>query len=78
MSIVHRAKAEVPVTCRTSGIHWLVIESDATSGGWFLFGHRSLDEPSDFDSWYRMREEAIQEASARWGVARDAWRVEPT
>jgi hypothetical protein len=76
MSAERRATAEVPMGCRSSDIRWLVIEYDERSRGWFLFGHRSLEEPSEFDSWHPTRDEALKEAETEWGILRDSWRVE--
>lgn len=57
------------------GIRWLVIETDEEdTGGVFLFYHQSLDEPSEFDSWYENVEGAKREASDRWGVGEEDWR----
>jgi len=75
MSGKQRTTAEVPVDHRSSDVRWLVIEPDADSGGWFLFGHRTLEEPSAFDSWHLTRQEARREAETQWGVCADDWRV---
>lgn len=71
-----RATAEIPTERRSSRIYWLVIQYDERSREWFLFGHRSLNESSEFDSWHPTRDEALKEAETQWGVLRDAWRVE--
>ena len=76
MSVKWRATAEVVVERRTSGVRWLVLESDASSGGWFLFGHRTLEEASEFDSWHMTRDEALKEAEVQWGIRPAAWNVE--
>lgn len=68
-----RAKAEVPTEHRAAGIRWLVVQFDAQSQGWFLFGHRSLEEPSEFDSWHETRSGALQEAERHWGVQQMTW-----
>jgi len=75
MSVEQRSIAEVPVTCRGGGIRWLVLEFDSSSGGWFLFGHVSLEEASEFDSWHLARDEALKEAEIQWGVDVKDWRV---
>jgi hypothetical protein len=60
----------------SDAIRWLVVTFDDSSEGWFLFGHASLEEASEFDSWHQTREEAFAEAAVRWGVARADWRSE--
>jgi len=76
MSSERRAIAEVPIERRSAEVRWLVLESDANSGGWFLLGHRTLEEPSEFDSWHLTREEALKEAATQWGILPDHWRSE--
>jgi hypothetical protein len=56
--IGQRLIAEVPIAKRKSGIRWLILEFDQETGGWTLFMHQTRQQPSDFDSWYRSREEA--------------------
>jgi hypothetical protein len=65
--------AEIPAE-RRDGVRWLVLEFDASSKGWFLFGHRTLEEASEFDSWHASRDEALQEAREQWGVQLEDWR----
>lgn len=76
MSSKRRAIAEVPVERRSADVGWLVLESDPSSGGWFLFGHRTLDEASEFDSWHATRAEVLREAEGQWGVRPEDWHVE--
>ena len=76
MSGAPRMIAEVPVDRRSCDVRWLVLESDANSGGWFLFGHRTLGEASEFDSWHVTRAEALREAESQWGVSEEDWHVE--
>lgn len=73
MSTRRREAAEVPSGHRGGGVNWLVLEYDPGSGGWFLFGHRALEEPSLFDIWHLTRDEALQEAGRQWGVRQDQW-----
>lgn len=73
MKIDYLATAEVPLERRAVGIRWLVIQFDVTSGGWFLFGHKTLEEPSEFDSWHETQGEAFLEAKRQWGVEQTAW-----
>lgn len=76
MSGERRAIAEVPVERRSGDVRWLALESDTKSGGWFLFGHRTLDEASEFDSWHVTRAEALREAESQWGVRQEDWHVD--
>ena len=76
MNAEQRSIAEVPLGRRNDGICWLVLELDSRSGGWLLFGHLSLKEASEFDSWHLTREEALEEAKNEWGVAVVDWRAE--
>ena len=71
-----RAIAELPVGRRSGGVRWLVLAPDNASGGWFLFGHRSLQESSEFDSWHSSRAEAVREAANQWGVGAQDWHHE--
>jgi hypothetical protein len=75
MSVDGRAIAEVPTDRRSGDVRWLVLKSDANSGGWFLFKHRTLDEASEFDSWHATRAEALREAEVLWGVREEDWRA---
>ena len=75
MSFVPRSIAEVPVARRDGGIRWLVLEFDSGSEGWFLFGHRSLEEAAEFDSWHLTRDEALGEAADVWGVSASDWKA---
>jgi len=47
-----------------------------TSGGWFLFGHRTLSEASEFDSWHSSQAEAQEQAAVQWGVDSKSWRAD--
>jgi hypothetical protein len=66
--------AQVPEVRQEGKTRWLILEADASSGGWFLFGHRSLHEPSEWDSWHGSREQAMPEAAEAWGVEGRHWR----
>ncbi len=68
--------ARVPPERQSAGIRWLVLEHDENSRGWFLFGHQDLHDPSEFDSWYQTRADALREAAVQWGVVPEDWRVE--
>jgi hypothetical protein len=75
MNSCNKFVAEIPTDRRVEGIYWLVLEEDLDhTGGWYLYGHRSLDEGSEFDSWYLTISEAQQEALHRWGVTSSAWK----
>jgi hypothetical protein len=55
-------------------VQWLVIEDDTNNtGGWYLFAHRSIDEPSLFDSWHLTRQEAENEAQSIWSIKKLDW-----
>ena len=70
----NRLAAAIPATFQKQGVNWLVLELDAEdTGGWFLYGHTSLDTPSKLDGWYETREKAEGEALRQWGVGKDAW-----
>lgn len=77
MTTTRRFIAEVSPAYRAQEIRWLVLEHDTQdSGGWFLYGHRKLDEASEFDNWYQTRDEAEQDAVTQWGVPPTSWRVD--
>ena len=69
-----RFVAAVPPTHRGGGVEQLVMETGPDAGSWFLFGHATLQEPCLWDSWFPTREEAMREASERWGVSAHDWR----
>ena len=76
MNSHNRFLAEVPIGLRKQDIRWLILEEDSEhTGGWFLYGHRDLDEGSQFDSWHLSREEAEREAETEWGVQTEAWKA---
>lgn len=58
-------------------IQYLVIISDKDdTNGFFLFMHKSLDEPSEADLWFANIEEAKRQAKLNYGVELDAWQEE--
>lgn len=70
-----RQIAEVPTSLQASGIRWLILETDPEdTKGAFLYLHKSLEEPCEFDQWYESVGEAKRQASAVWGVAESEWR----
>jgi hypothetical protein len=73
-SFHRQLRVEVPIERRSSDIRWLILESDASSGAWFLFGHRTLQEASEFDSWYLTQAAAMKAADEQWGVGAEDWR----
>lgn len=75
MSSQSRMIVRLPDRQDSDGVRWLVVEFDRSTGGWFLFGHRALSEPSEFDSWHETRSAALQEAEDDWGVQESDWRV---
>ena len=68
-----RSTAPVPATSQKDGITALVIEFDADSDGWFLYGHKSPETPAEFDLWNMSREDALEMAANDWGVAVTGW-----
>ncbi len=62
-----RLISKVPSSHQKDGIRWLLLEPNAHQG-WFLFGHRTLEDRSVFDSWHLTRFEAEREAALQWGV----------
>ncbi len=65
--------ARIPKPEQVGGVEWLILEYDAKSGGWFLYFHRTLEEPSEADNWYLSADEALNQAET-WGVNRGDWR----
>ena len=75
----NKLSALIPSSFQKQGISWLILEhDDQDTGGWFLYGHISLDTPSKFDGWYETREKAESEALRQWGVDKDAWTEIPS
>ena len=69
-----RLIANVPSTHRNNLIEWLVLEDDPTdTRGFYLSFHRSLEEPSEYDSWHQSKELALLEAQRLYGVTKDQW-----
>ena len=69
-----RLIAQVPKEQRENQIEWLSLEDDPLDTlGFYIFGHRSLDEPSEFDNWYQTKELALSEAERQFGVTIDCW-----
>ena len=69
-----RLIAPVPEGFRQDNIEWLVLEDDPRdTAGFYLFFHRSLDAPSEHDSWHETMEQALFEAETQYGVKRDNW-----
>lgn len=69
-----RLIAQIPEKSRDDGIEWLILEEDKEdTGGVFLYGHKSLDEESEFDSWHENIESAQREAEMQWGVNKVDW-----
>jgi protein PhnA len=65
--------AAVPSSHQKDGVAFLVIEFDAGSDGWFLYGHADSASPATFDFWNMSKEDAITLAEADWGVAESIW-----
>lgn len=68
-----RQSANIPAGHQKDGIAFLVLEFDADSDGWFLYGHSALDAPPSFDVWNMSREDALDMAANDWGVTPSSW-----
>lgn len=55
------------------GITHLVLEFDAPSDGWFLYGHTSADEPPTVELWHIAEDDARAQASSDYGIASHDW-----
>ncbi len=55
------------------GIAHLVLEFDAPSDGWFLYGHTSIDEAPTVELWHMNEEDARTQALSDYGVASHDW-----
>lgn len=57
-------------------IQYLVIESDEYgTKGFFLFMHKSLDEPCEADLWFADIEGAKRQAKVNYGIEFDEWQT---
>jgi len=68
-----RFVASVPTEFQRDGIAWLVLYRDAS--GWFLEKHLDPLQPSVFDTFHLLEEDARAEAEEDWGVTADLWRA---
>lgn len=67
--------AKIPEEFVQDEIKWLVIEKDTLgSGGYFLFHHKSLEEPCESDDWFAKKEYAFQAAKEDFGINIDDWK----
>lgn len=70
-----RLIASVPEKRRDNQIEWLVLEDDPSdTRGFYLFFHRSLEDPSVYDSWHQTKELALTEAETLYGVTKEKWK----
>lgn len=74
--MARRKMAKVPHEYQNQQIAWLVLEEDPKSSGVFIFYHKSLDKPCEFDDWYENIEAAERVALEDWGVKKTDWRTE--
>lgn len=66
--------AKVTEESIADGIRYLVIEQDEEdTKGFFLFMHRSLEEPCDADLWFAELEGAKRQAKVNYGIELDDW-----
>ncbi len=68
-----KSTAPIPAPSQKDGVETLVIEFDTDSEGWFLYGHKSLSEPAEFELWHMSEEDALEQASADWGIQKSDW-----
>lgn len=69
--------AEISEDRRDQGIRWLVMERDPNSQGFFVYLHRDLHEPCEYDHWYESQDEAIRQMNLAWGIIESDWRDWP-
>ena len=62
---------------QTDEIKWLIIESDENeTNGFFLYYHKSLDLPSEYDNWFENIEYAYKMAEQDYRIKKEDWFVE--
>jgi len=58
---------------------WIVLEEDPDeTGGVFLYGYESLNDPCDFDEWYDNIRIAMDAALKRWVICGGKWEENPS
>ena len=68
--------AKIPKEMIDDEIQYLVIESDENdTKGFFLFMHKSLDEPCEADLWFADIDGAKRQATFNYGVEFDEWQA---
>lgn len=55
------------------GVQHLVLEFDAPSDGWFLYGHASIDDAPQVELWHMTKEDAQEQALSDYGVSIHEW-----
>ena len=71
-----RLTAKIPDEMIDDDIEYLVIESDDNdTKGFFLFMHKSLDEPCEADLWFADIEGAKRQAKFNYGIEFDEWQT---
>ena len=67
--------AKIPTEFQSDAVQWLTIEPHLNNGnivGYFLFGHKALTEPSEWDIWFQNLGGAF-EAGLDYGIERKDW-----
>ena len=65
----------VPIEYQREGIKFLVLERDPCGGiGWFIYLHKSLEEPCFADEWYEDKSQAENVAVLSYGVTPVMWK----
>lgn len=71
-----RLIAHIPKNRRQDQIEWLVLEDDPSdTNGFYLFYHRSLNEPSEYDSWHQTMDQALMQAKNHYGLTKENWKA---
>ncbi len=73
MSSFKRATVNVPVSSQKDGVTCLVLEFDADTDGFYLYGHADAASAPLFDLWQMTEDDAFAQAEADWGVSKSDW-----
>jgi hypothetical protein len=66
--------AEIQKEKVENNIKYLIIESDENhTKGYFLFFHKSLDTPCEFDLWFKDIDSAKRQETFNYGINPDDW-----
>ncbi len=58
------------------GVTHLVLEFDAPSDGWFLYGHASANEAPTVELWHMSKNDAQEQALADYSISSHDWEGE--